>query len=163
MRRTRLGLAILATLLLTACAGGGSRPSVRSAGQEGTALQCAPFARQVTGMALYGEADAWWGAAAGRYDRGPRPEPGSVLVFRRSARLPSGHVSVVSRVASTRTVLVTQANWVHARIGRDEPVTDVSPGNDWSAVRVWWEPAGSMGSAVYPTYGFIHPRPAPDP
>ena len=56
--------------------------------------------------------------------------------------------------------MVTQANWVHGRIARSEPVVDVSPGNDWSAVRVWWEPSGQLGTTVYPTFGFIGPGPA---
>jgi len=52
---------------------------------------------------------------------------------------------------------VTQANWVHRRITRDEAVLDVSPGNDWSRVRVWWAPSRALGTTVYPTYGFIAP------
>jgi hypothetical protein len=84
--------------------------------------------------------------------------PGAALVFRRSARLPFGHVSVVTRVLSPREILVTHANWVHHRITRDEPVIDVSPRNDWTEVRVWWAPAGQMGGGVYPAYGFILPR-----
>jgi hypothetical protein len=39
-------------------------------------------------------------------------------------------------------------------------VLDVSPGNDWSAVRVWWPPSQAWGVTVYPTYGFIQPHPA---
>ncbi len=39
-------------------------------------------------------------------------------------------------------------------------MVDVSPGNDWSAVRVWWAPAHALGATVYPTYGFIAPGPA---
>ena len=31
---------------------------------------------------------------------------------------------------------------------------------DWSAVRVWWPPSHAWGVTVYPTYGFIQPRPA---
>ena len=83
---------------------------------------------------------------------------GGVLVFRRTARLQSGHVSVVRRVVSEREITVSQANWVRRRITRDEPVVDVSPGNDWTAVRVWWEPSRSLGTSTYPTYGFIAPN-----
>ena len=54
-------------------------------------------------------------------------------------------------------IRVAQANWVHGRITRNEPVVDVSPGHDWTAVRVWWAPGGNLGSAAYPTYGFIAP------
>jgi hypothetical protein len=120
-------------------------------------LECAPYARQVSGIQLYGEAYSWWGQAAGRYGRGSVPLPGSVLVFRRSARLGSGHVSVVEHVVSDREIMVTQANWVPRRITHDEIVVDVSPGNDWSAVRVWWEPSLALGLTSYPTYGFVGP------
>lgn len=119
-------------------------------------LECAPYARRVSGIQLYGEAYSWWEQAAGRYDRGSVPLPGSVLVFRRGARLGSGHVSVVDRVLSDREIMVTQANWVPRRVTR-EPVVDVSSANDWSVVRVWWSPSRSLGRTDYPTYGFIGP------
>jgi len=151
-RRASLGL--LAASLLSGCSAG---PRVGAAGVS-TALECVPSARQVSGIELYGEAASWWDQAASRYARGAAPSPGSVLVFRSGGRLPSGHVSVVSRVVSPREIMVTHANWVHRRITRDEPVIDVSTGNDWSDVRVWWTPAGMLGSTVYPTYGFIAPN-----
>ena len=89
------------------------------------------------------------------------PSIGSVLVLRRSGRLPSGHVAVVSQVLGRRQILVTQANWVHHRVSQDQPVIDVSAANDWSMVRVWWPPAGEMGVTDYPAYGFIRAdRPA---
>ena len=119
--------------------------------------QRAPVARQMTGIQLHGDAYTWWDQADGRYARSSQPVPGGVLVFRRGGRLASGHVSVVRRVVSAREISVTQANWVRRRITRDEPVVDVSPGNDWSAVRVWWAPTGSLGVSHYPTYGFIAP------
>lgn len=147
----RATMPLLAALLLSAC-GGGSRVAGTS-----SALECVPFARQASGIQLHGEAYAWWDTAAGRYRRGARPVPGGVLVFRRSARLPHGHVSVVSRVVSSREITVTQANWVRRRITREDPVIDVSVRNDWSAVRVWWAPSGAMGQTVYPSYGFVLP------
>lgn len=146
---------LLAALLLSGC---GSGPRVPVTAGASTSLECAPFARQVSGIQLYGEAYSWWDQAAGRYARGTEPVPGGVLVFRRGGRLGSGHVSVVDRVVSARQIAVTQANWVHRRITRDEPVLDVSARNDWSAVRVWWAPTGALGSTVYPTYGFIAPH-----
>ena len=127
------------------------------------AIECAPFARQVSGIQLYGDAASWWDQAEGRYDRGSQPVEGGVLVFRRSQRLPYGHVSVVAADVSSREIRVTQANWVHHRVTRDEPVVDVSPGNDWSRVRVWWAPSNSLGSTVYATYGFIGPNPGGAP
>lgn len=143
---------MVAALALAGCGGAGS--SQHSLGNS-SSLECAPFARQVTGIQLYGDAASWWDQAADRYARQPDPAEGSVLVFRRSARLPYGHVSVVARLVSDREIRVTQANWVHHRITRDESVIDVSPGNDWSRVRVWWDPSNALGTSVYPTYGFI--------
>ena len=145
--------ALLGLIVLSAC---GSGPRVAGlGGGAATALECAPFAREATGIQLYGDAASWWDQAEGRYDRGQDPVPGGVLVFRRSGRLQSGHVSVVSHVVSAREILVTQANWVRRRVTRDEPVVDVSARGDWSAVRVWWAPTGTLGTGVYPTYGFI--------
>ena len=144
--------ALLGLLVLAACGSGGT-----GAGAS-TALECVPFARQVSGIQLYGDAHTWWDQAAGQYDRGTEPVQGGVLVFRQTGRLGHGHVSVVSEVVSGREIRVTQANWVHRRIGRDEPVVDVSPAGDWSAVRVWWAPSRSLGVTTYPTYGFISPN-----
>lgn len=153
MRTARACLVILpaaALLPLAGCGGGGP-------GRAST-VECAPYARQLTGLQLYGDAAAWWEQAAGRYRRSSEPQPDSALVFRRSGRLPSGHVSVVARVVSSREIRVDQANWVHHRITLDEPVVDVSAANDWSAVRVWWAPAGQLGATTYATYGFIRSR-----
>ena len=154
MSRLRAAFACLAALAgLSACAG---TPRTSSASlSHGGSVECAPYAREVSGIQLYGDAADWWEAAAGRYSRGAQPSPGAVLVFERSSRLPHGHVSVVSRQRSDREIIVTQANWVHGRIARAEPVVDVSPANDWTAVRVWWEPSGQLGTTSYRTYGFI--------
>ena len=156
----RAGMSFGLVLLVAGCGSGGQGGAVGTS----TSLECAPFARQVSGIQLYGDAHTWWDQAAGQYGRGTTPVPGGVLVFRRTSRLNSGHVSVVSQVVSGREITVTQANWVHRRIGRDEPVVDVSPGNDWSAVRVWWAPSGGLGVTTYPAYGFILPsgRTRPD-
>ena len=151
--------AVVAMLGLAGC-GGGVRPA--STVGESAAIECAPYARQVSGIQLYGDAASWWDQAGGRYERRAEPVEGGVLVFRRSGRLPSGHVSVVAQLVSGREIRVTQANWVHHRITRDEPVVDVSDGNDWTRVRVWWAPVHALGSTVYPTYGFIAPHPGSD-
>lgn len=121
-------------------------------------LECAPFARAVSGINLRGAAADWWQGAAGRYERSARPMVGAVLTFRRTSRLPDGHAAVVSRLLSEREILVTQANWVPHRVTEDMPVLDVSQANDWSEVRVWWPPIGQMGSRRYPTWGFILPE-----
>ena len=155
MRRLTFRLLPLVCLALAACGGGAAQPDA-SVGR-GAAVECAPFARALTGVALSGDGADWWRQAAGRYARTPMPEVGSVLVCRRTGRLPYGHVSVVSRVMSRRRIMVTQANWVHHRVTEDQPVIDVSEAGDWSAVRVWWPPSGRMGNGDYPTFGFIRP------
>jgi len=113
-----------------------------------------------SGIALNGDAWAWWDAAAGRFERGPAPRGGSVLVLMRTSRLPQGHLAVVSRVVSAREVRVDHANWASGaakgRAARDQPVMDVSPGNDWSLVRVWYPRINDWGASSYPSYGFIH-------
>jgi hypothetical protein len=156
-----LRLVLLCALAgLSACAGGRG-PGSGGGGPRYAGLSCAPFARELSGIALYGDAAGWWGAAAGRYRRDDRPMVGGVLVFRRSGRLPEGHVSVVSRVVGARQILVMQANWVPEELDQDQLVVDVSPDNDWTAVRVWYPPVDQLGSSTYATYGFIlPPRPA---
>ncbi|HEY1933347.1 MAG TPA: CHAP domain-containing protein [Acetobacteraceae bacterium] len=159
----RIPILLLGLLALSACAtrppGSGAYLGGYVGGQVDA--ECAPFARALSGVRLWGEAADWWQEASGRYGRLRAPEVGSVLVLRRSGRLPDGHVAVVSRVLSARQILVTQANWVHHRVTEDQPVIDISADNDWSLVRVWWPPADQMGVTEYPAYGFILPaRPA---
>ena len=144
---------------LAGCAGRGAGLSGGLTAAPG--VECAPYARQLTGLQLYGDAASWWDAAAGRYARSAQPSPGAVLVFRQSGRLPEGHVSVVAALQSPSEILVDQANWVQGRIARREPVVDVSPEHDWTSVRVWWAPGGALGVTSYPTFGFIAPAPAP--
>jgi hypothetical protein len=151
---------LLAVLLLAAC---GSHPRTgpnlrATASYPG--LSCVPFARALTGLALQGNAADWWQAASGRYARVSQPEVGSVLVFRRSGRLHSGHVSVVSRLLDARHIHVIQANWMPGELDEDQLVVDVSEHNDWTLVRVWYPPGNQLGSFAYATYGFLLP-PAP--
>lgn len=151
----RLLVPVLLLLTLAACASRGDGPRAGDYVGGSVALDCVPFARALSGVRLSGDAADWWWQANGRYDRDTAPSIGSVLVFRRSGRLPSGHVAVVSQVLGRRQILVTQANWVHHRVSADQPVIDVSSANDWSLVRVWWPPSGQMGITDYPVHGFI--------
>lgn len=129
---------------------------------EAAPLQCVQFARDVTNVPLQGDAWTWWGKAArSRLDRGRAPEAGAILVFRRTARLQRGHVAVVAEVVNRREIVVDHANWASRRAERGRVdlavrVVDVSPANDWSAVRVWHAASDSLGQRVYPTYGFIY-------
>jgi hypothetical protein len=156
MRHVCHGLLLLIPLTLGACGSSGGAGRVGDYVGGSVRLECAPFARALSGVRLTGAAADWWWQAEGRYSRSYTPRIGSVLVLARTGRLRSGHVSVVSRVISSREILVTQANWVRDRVTEDQPVIDVSPGNDWSLVRVWWPPSSQMGITHYPAHGFIH-------
>lgn len=121
--------------------------------------QCAPFARMISGIQLFGNAGTWWGKATGRYARGQAPAIGSVMVMKPFARMRVGHVATVSRIVSEREIKVTHANWSRrGGIEHDVRVVDVSPSGDWSQVKVWFAGLGGLGSTRYPTFGFIYPR-----
>lgn len=126
-------------------------------------LQCAPFARQQSGIDLRGNANTWWGQAQGRYDRGHEPEVGAVLSFASSRSMPVGHVAMVSKVVNTREVLLTHANWSYrGGVERNVRAIDVSPNNDWTDVRVWYAPIGDLGLRSNRANGFIYAH-APKP
>jgi hypothetical protein len=120
-------------------------------------LQCAPYARQVAGVVLHGNAGTWWGQADGVYRRGQKPTPGAVLAFKSTGAMRYGHVAVVSKVLDSRHVLLNHANWTgHGDIQRAALAVDVSEAGDWSAVRVWHSGTGTLGIRTNPTYGFIY-------
>lgn len=124
-------------------------------------LQCVPYARERSGVQIYGEARTWWDQAAGRYKRGTTPRRGAVMTFQPTGSMVLGHVAAVSRVIDSRTVLLDHANWspINGRRGqieRDVRAVDVSPANDWSQVRVWYAPLGELGTTAWPVAGFIY-------
>ena len=126
-----------------------------------TPMQCVPFARGLSGISLFGDANTWWAQAEGRYQRANAPEIGAVLVLRGYNDASRGHVAVVRAIVSSRELRVDQANWMNqGEITRNVPVLDVSPANDWSEIRMWWIPTGDWGARVYQAEGFILPRPA---
>jgi len=119
--------------------------------------QCAPYAREISGIQIHGNANTWWGQAAGRYERGNTPKVGAVLSFQSTRRMRVGHVAMVSEVVSDREVLLTHANWSRrGGIERNVRAIDVSPSGDWSMVKVWYAPNGGLGTSDYPTNGFIY-------
>jgi surface antigen len=146
---------LLLAVALAGCAGAPRTGANLAATHAFPGLTCAPFARALTGLALGGDAADWWAQAGDRYPRGPLPQVGGVLVFRRTARLPAGHVAVVSAVLDARHIHVIQANWMPGELDIDQLVVDVSERNDWTAVRVWYPPGDQLGAHAYPAYGFI--------
>ena len=124
--------------------------------------QCAPYAREVSGIQIFGNANTWWGQAAGKYERGNAPRVGAVLSFRSTGHMRLGHVATVAAIVSDRELLLNHANW--SRRGGIEAtarVVDVSEAGDWSLVKVWYGPQGGLGTTSYPTNGFIYGNGAP--
>lgn len=119
--------------------------------------QCVTYARSITGIQIFGNANTWWGQAAGKYARGSMPKVGAVLALKPHGKMRVGHVAMVSRIISDREILLTHANWsVGGRIERDVRAIDVSAAGDWSKVKVWYAPMGGLGISEYPAFGFIY-------
>ena len=166
--------------VLAGCAGIAAAGPVRAAAADDFAvdgggsdapnapyLQCVPYARQVSGIRIFGDAHTWWEQAAGRYARGSRPRVGAVMSFKAFGGSRLGHVAAVSRIVDSRTVLIRHANWspINGRRGQiedDVRVVDVSEANDWSEVRVWYAPIQALGTTRWPLNGFIYREQAPD-
>jgi surface antigen len=122
---------------------------------KGQRVWCVPFARNVSGIQIRGNAEKWWGKAKGLYPRGKDPVVGAVMAFSATNSMPMGHIAVVSEVVSPREIRVDHANWKRNQVSLKMAVIDVSKANDWSAVRVESQP-GSFGK-TYPINGFIYP------
>ena len=121
------------------------------------ALQCVPYARQISGIDIHGNALTWWSQAADRYRRGAEPQVGAVLAFQPTRAMPIGHVAVVAAIVDERHVLLHHANWsVRGGIERNVLAEDASPNGDWSVVRVWYAPQRGLGRRLNPTFGFIY-------
>ncbi|MEJ2409837.1 MAG: CHAP domain-containing protein, partial [Novosphingobium sp.] len=120
-------------------------------------LQCVPYARQLSGIQIYGDAHTWWKQAKGRYARGHVPRVGAVMAVRPFHNSHLGHVAIVSKIVDSRTVLLSHANWSYpGKIERNVTALDVSPENDWSEVRIWYGPSQNLGTTHWPVAGFIY-------
>ena len=145
-----LGLALF--LGLASC---GTTRSGIGPGAGDVASSCVLYARAVSGIDIRGDAYTWWDSAAGRYLRGQVPEAGAVLVLAKTDRLQLGHLAVVRQVIDTRDILVDHSNWVPGRIITGMQVQDVSPANDWTALRFFNRDYGVYGG-IYAADGFIY-------
>src|SRR6201996_7974129 len=150
--RTLLGSLVVAALVTLA-------PAANAVAE--TYWQCAPFARLVSGIQIFGDARTWWQQAIGKYETGFTPRAGAGLCFKPTERMRLGHVAVVSQVLTDRIVQITHANWSpiegsRGKIEKDVTLVDVSPRGDWSEVKVWYDPSRDLGGSTYETYGFIY-------
>jgi surface antigen len=124
-------------------------------------LQCVPYARLISGIQLFGDAHTWWKQAEGQYARGFTPKAGAVMAFKPHGAMTLGHVAAVSRVIDKRHILLRHSNWspINGKRGQIEDnvmAVDVSEANDWSEVRVWFDPIQGLGSTRWPVQGFIY-------
>jgi hypothetical protein len=139
------------------------KPAMNYREASAPGLTCVPYARSHSTIALRGDAYTWWDSAENIYQRGQTPRPGAILVLSRSSRLRAGHVAVVTQVLGARQIVVEHANWIRGRVITGMPVVDVSPNNDWTALRFWYQPARTYGD-VYAASGFIYGNmTSPDP
>lgn len=129
---------------------------VRSLQSKGQRVWCVPYARNVSGIQIRGNANTWWAKAQGLYNQGSNPLVGAVMAFKGTSKLPMGHVAVVSEVVSEREIRVDHANWDRNKVSLGMEVIDVSDANDWSAVRLKSQPS-AFGS-IYAINGFIYPN-----
>lgn len=158
----RLFFLLSVLFLLSACGGvtrfsDGNVSGYRSLQHQ----ECVPYARQVSGIPIRGDAHTWWGQAEGVYKRGKTPAPGAVMVLARTAKMHGGHLAVVKRHRNAREIDVTHTNWGSDRLSRrvvyeSMRVLDASPANDWSSVRFWNREHRNFG-APYAVQGFIYP------
>lgn len=123
---------------------------------RGQRVWCVPYARNLSGIQIRGNAKDWWGKAGNIFDRGNEPEVGAVMSFRATRGMPLGHVAVVSDIVTNREVIINHANWHRNKVSLKMGVMDVSKNNDWTLVRVETNP-GRYGSS-YPVNGFIYPK-----
>ena len=120
-------------------------------------LQCVPFARERSGVAIRGNANTWWAQASGDFVRVKAPTIGSVMVMQTRR----GHVAVVTKIIDKRQIVIDHANWLsNGQIYLDQPVLDVSANNDWSKVVVWHPNLAMYGKRALGVSGFIVDAPA---
>ena len=123
-------------------------------------INCVQYVRSVSDVELSGDGWMWWDRAGDRYERGATPQPGAVMVFKRTKQMVHGHIAIVSELVDERTIRINHANWaprggLRGRVDTDVTVQDISDNNDWSAVRVWYEKADNF-DRPYPIAGFVY-------
>lgn len=167
--RSFLALMYFLSYLLVGCAATTSHDSDRPQAGQGAfysvdaPVQCVTYAREVSGIPIFGDAHTWWRQAGNAgYRRGHTPRPGAVMVLSKTRKLQYGHLAVVKKVLNEREVEVTHSNWGdnHDRrcvIYNAMRVQDLSSEGDWSRVRFWNYEINGWG-LPYAVDGFIYPK-----
>lgn len=159
--RMRVYLLMGGIILLLAACGGGSFNTRNAKGYYASeGQQCVPYAREVSGIQIRGDAYTWWNQVSdSRKSRMPRR--GAVMVLAKTRRLSLGHLAVVKRVLNRNEIEVTHTNWgsdsSERRIVYEAMrVKDVSAVGDWSSA-VFWNPHTNAYGSPYKVSGFILP------
>lgn len=153
-------LSLLLALFLSACSSHITYDSPMARGESGAAQQCVPYARELSGIPIYGDAHQWW-HKANPFQKRKYPQKGAVLVLAKSSRLSRGHLAVVKQVLGPRQINVSHTNWGSDRATRrvvfdSHRVKDVSKQNDWSKV-IFWNPQIDRWGLPYKVSGFVVP------
>lgn len=113
---------------------------VKSLRSKGKRVWCVPFARNASGIEIYGNAKTWWSQAKGQFSRGKQPQTGAVMAFQATRSNPLGHVAVVSKVedsagsrSTTRIGTATRSRWEWQSLMCRRPMT--GPPCGWKATR----------------------------
>lgn len=122
--------------------------------------QCVPYAREISGIKIYGDAHSWFDKASPSYSKGTKPKKNAVIVLKSTPKMPHGHLAVVKNLVDERHIDVAHSNWGSDRKSRSiiydsMRVEDVSRGNDWSSVKFWNPEINSFGFP-YAVRGFIY-------
>ncbi len=122
-------------------------------------MQCVPYAREISGISIYGDAYTWWYQTPD-HKRGTLPKKGAILVLSKSKKLSRGHLAVVKEIINPRKILVEHTNWgsdfeTRRVIYKTMMVEDLSISNNWARVRFWNKDINAFG-LPYDAYGFIY-------
>ena len=89
-------------------------------------IQCVPYARQVSGIQIRGDAHTWWGQAEGRYAKGRLPRVGLTAPAWKSA-MPPGPGGAVRMIDWQQDAKFYQF-WIRAKENGSFEIPDVRPG-----------------------------------
>src|SRR5690606_7209482 len=87
------------------------KPAAKTKTARNPGINCVQYVRSVSDIEVSGDGWMWWERAGERHERGAMPQPGAVMVFKRTKSMVHGHVAVVSELVDERTIRINHANW----------------------------------------------------